>query len=377
MLVMTSPRSYDVVVVGAGVVGLGHAVHAAARGARVAVVERNPRATGASVRNFGHGCVTGQAGDALRYAMAARRDWLRLSEEAGFWIRDAGTVVVARADDEYAVLEDFQAERGEDVVLLDATDVRARVPVAEDVVGGAWLPLDLRIDAREAVGSIATWLAGRGVTFHWSTSMHGIEGDVVRTSRGDLRAKHVVVAVGHDVDRLYPALADQHEVLRCSLHMIELDNPTPATVEPAVLTGWSLLRYDGFAVSPALTKVRERLAAAEPASVEAGLNLMFTQRPTGEIVFGDTHDYADTVVPFRDEQRDDLLLGHARRLFGAGALRVRARWQGVYASAPRPFLHATPQRHVHVVSVTAGIGMTTAFGLAEHVIDNLLTDKDL
>src|SRR5262245_10073947 len=127
---MTSPRPYDVLIVGAGVVGLGHALHALERGACVAVVERNPRATGASVRNFGHGCVTGQAGEALRYAMTARRDWLRLSKEAGFWLRDAGTVVVARADDEYEVLEDFHAERGEDVVLLDAAAVRDRAPVA-------------------------------------------------------------------------------------------------------------------------------------------------------------------------------------------------------------------------------------------------------
>lgn len=99
---MTSREPVDVLVVGAGVVGLAHAVHAVERGARVAVVERDPRARGASVRNFGHGCVTGQAGDALRYATAARRDWLRLARAAGFWLRDRGTVVVARADDERA-----------------------------------------------------------------------------------------------------------------------------------------------------------------------------------------------------------------------------------------------------------------------------------
>jgi D-hydroxyproline dehydrogenase subunit beta len=360
-------------VVGAGVVGLGHAMHALARGARVAVVERNPRALGASVRNFGHGCVTGQAGTALRYAMAARRDWLRLSRDAGFWLRDAGTVVIARSDDEYAVLEDFHAERGDDVVLLDERELKGRVPVAQDVTGGAWLPLDLRVDAREAAASIAAWLAARGVAFHWSTSVHGIEDGVVRTSRGDLRADKVVVAIGHDVDRLYPGIAAVHEVRRCSLHMLELDDPMRAVIDPAVLTGWSLLRYDGFAVSPALDRVRARLAATDPASVEAGLNLMFTQRPAGAIVFGDTHDYADVVPPFRAEQRDDLLLSHARRLFGTNALTIRARWRGVYASAPQPFLIASPSPDVRVVSVTSGIGMTTGFGLAEQVVADLLT----
>src|ERR1700759_1894957 len=98
--------------------------------------------------------------------MAARREWLRLAREAGFWLRDAGTVVVARADDEYAVLEDFHAERGDDVVLLDAAEVRSRVPVAGDVVGGAWLPLEGRVDARTAVAGIAAWLAALGWVFH-------------------------------------------------------------------------------------------------------------------------------------------------------------------------------------------------------------------
>jgi glycine/D-amino acid oxidase-like deaminating enzyme len=55
---------YDLVVVGAGIVGLAHAWMAAKRGLRVAVLEKNSRCTGASVRNFGFITVTGQrAGD--------------------------------------------------------------------------------------------------------------------------------------------------------------------------------------------------------------------------------------------------------------------------------------------------------------------------
>jgi FAD dependent oxidoreductase TIGR03364 len=367
---MTSPA--DVLVVGAGIVGLGHAMHAVDRGARVTVVERNPRALGASVRNFGHGCVTAQDGDALRFAIAARRHWLRAAREAGFWIREAGTVVVARAEDEYAVLEDFHGERGDDVVLLDADGVKEKVPVDEGGAGGAWLPLDLRVDPREAVASIAAWLATRGVTFHWSTSVHGIEGEVVHTSRGDLQAANVIVAVGHDVDRLYPEISENYSVRRCSLHMLELDNPQGTFIDPAVLTGWSLLRYEGFAVSPVLKQLRARLEATEPAGLEAGLNLMFTQRPSGEIVFGDTHDYGEFVSPFRAEQRDELLLEQARGLFGIQTPRVRARWRGVYASAPDNFLIDSPAPNLRVVSVTSGIGMTTGFGLAEQVIDGLL-----
>lgn len=363
--------SVDLLVIGAGVVGLAHAVHAAGRGARVAVLDRDARAVGASVRNFGHICITAQAGEILDFALSGRADWLRLAKEAGFWSRDAGTVVVARAADELAVLADLAAERGSDVIVLSAAEVRQRLPVTGEVVGGAWLPLDLRVDPRAAIPAIAEWLSGQGVRFHWSTSALGIDGNQVRTSRGTIEAERIVVAVGHDVDRLYAGIAEAHGITRCSLHMLQLANPSAAAIDPAVLTGYSLLRYPGFAISPATDAVRARLANEDPEAVAAELNLMFTQRPDGDIVLGDTHECAVTVDPFRDEARDALLLAQARRLFGTERLRVRLRWQGVYAAADEPFVVAAPAAHVRVVSVTTGIGMTIGFGLARRVIDEL------
>ncbi|HEY3736031.1 MAG TPA: FAD-dependent oxidoreductase, partial [Jatrophihabitans sp.] len=56
--------SADLVVVGAGIVGLGHAAAALRRGLSVVVLERDSRAVGASVRNFGHVCTTPQSGQA-------------------------------------------------------------------------------------------------------------------------------------------------------------------------------------------------------------------------------------------------------------------------------------------------------------------------
>ena len=100
----------DLVVVGAGVVGLAHAIEARARGLSVVVVERDARAVGASVRNFGHIGTTLHGGEAAAYAAAARDRWLNLAPKAGFEILEVGTVVVARSEAELAVLEEFAAE---------------------------------------------------------------------------------------------------------------------------------------------------------------------------------------------------------------------------------------------------------------------------
>lgn len=347
--------SVDLVVVGAGVVGLAHAWHAVRRGLSVAVVERDEHAAGASVRNFGHGCFTAQDGVAFEYAMAAREQWLTLAREAGFWLRESGTLVMARHDDERAVLEEFASVR--DIALTDE---------------GAFLPLDIRVNPREAVHAIAALLAARGVTFHWSTNVLTVEPGLVRTSRGELRCRAAVVAVGHDVDRFFPDLAEERQIQRCQLRMLRVAHG--GVIDPAVLTGFSMLRYEAFARCPSTEKVRERLTNDHPELVEAGLNLMFTQLPDGSLTIGDTHHYGRTVDPYRPEDLDDLVLTETARLLGVPGLRVLERWRGIYASAPEPFLTATPVPLTRAVSVTSGIGMTTALGLAPAVLDDLLQE---
>ncbi|NUP61586.1 MAG: TIGR03364 family FAD-dependent oxidoreductase [Nonomuraea sp.] len=364
--------SADLVVVGAGIVGLAHAVDAVRRGLSVAVVERDERAVGASVRNFGHCSFTAQEGDALRYGMAARATWLNLAKETGLWLRDAGTVVVARADDEYAVLEEFAAARDGHAVLLDAREVAERVPVGSDVVGGAWLPLDVRVDPRQAVHAIAEWPARQGVRFHWATSAHLVEPGMVVTSRGRLSAGRVVVAVGHHLDRHFPDLAERSGLRRCALHMLRVADPYGRSVDPAVLSGFSLLRYDAFTACPAAPALRARLQSRRPDLIGIGLNLMFTQSPDGDLIVGDTHAYGKTFDPYKTDELDRYVLDEAARLLGVGRLTVRERWRGVYASAPDPFLVATPMSGVRAVAVTSGIGMTTALGLAPEVLDDLL-----
>ncbi|POM23389.1 hydroxyglutarate oxidase [Actinomadura rubteroloni] len=363
----------DLLVVGAGVVGLAHAAEARRRGLSVAIVERDAFATGASVRNFGHICVTAQTGDALRYALAARETWLRLAVEAGFTADACGTLVVARRPEELAVLEEFAAERGAGQVrLLDAAGVARHLPRADPaVLGGAHLPLDLRLDAPAVIPALAGWLAGQGVPIAWRTTVLGVEPGLVRTSRGEVRAARTVVAAGHDLDRLLPDAAEG--VTRCLLQMLEVAPPDGLRVAPGVLTGTSLLRYRGFAAQPSAAALRAVVAAERPDLLDADVNLMFTQRPGGAIVLGDTHHYAAAHPPFDDEDTAALLLREGARLLGVPSLRVLRRWRGVYASsATTDFLNAKVADGVRAVAVTSGIGMTTAHGLARAVLDSLL-----
>jgi FAD dependent oxidoreductase TIGR03364 len=292
-------RHYDLAIVGGGIVGLGHAVAALRRGLTVAVVDRASGVEGASVRGFGHLCITGLEGEARVYAELGRDLWLTLSDEAGFWLRESGTVAVAQAPDELAVLEEFRDTRGgHDVRMLTPADVREHTPVADGVaVGGAFLPADLQVDPREAAPAIARWLDAHGVDFFWQTTATGVETGRVHTSRGRVSADAVVVAVDHEVDRLFPGIAEDHGIQRSTLDLLLVEADTERPLTAPVLTGWSLLRTSGFAHTPSAGALRERLASERPDLAAFELDQTFAQRPDGSIVVGAARRRGDDIPP--------------------------------------------------------------------------------
>ncbi|WP_369045732.1 TIGR03364 family FAD-dependent oxidoreductase [Sinomonas sp. P10A9] len=394
----------DLIVVGAGILGLAHASLALTQGQSVIVLDRDHEAVGASVRNFGHACVTAQSGDLHAIAKASRRHWLAMAERAGFWAAEAGAVVIARTRAELDVLDELSAAREDgEVALLDADETARRVgrPHADGILGGAWLRDDLRVDPRTTVAALAAWIdtQPRGEV-RWNTTVFGAgEADpaggadptdgadredradraggadladdarvVVRTSRGPLRARRAVVCVGHDVDRLWPELAAEHRIQRCALQMARVAPLEATEIAPAVLTATSMLRYPAFTDLPSAQALREQVQAARPELIDIGANVMCTQRPDGSLLIGDSHAYSLTAAPFLDERTSQILLDEHRAALGRD-LAVIERWQGIYASSDvAPYLVREVAPGVTVVSVTSGVGMTLSFGLAERTL---------
>ncbi|WP_275778533.1 TIGR03364 family FAD-dependent oxidoreductase [Paenarthrobacter sp. Y-19] len=384
-------QAVDVVVVGAGIIGLAHAAHAVANGLTVTIIERDHHAAGASVRNFGHCCITAQSGDLYELARTSRKYWLEFAEQAGFWAVESGAVVLARTDAEMAVLRELSAAREPgQVQLLSPAATRERLdPVAAGLpdggtrqsvwpglVGGAFLRDDLRVDPRTAVAKLAEWLSRQsGVELHWNTAALGFsqspDGVTVQTSRGALQAKQVFVCVGHDVDYLFPDLAAEHRIQRCALQMSLAAGPAGVRFTPAVLTATSMLRYPAFTDMPAAEALRSEVEAKQPELLDIGANVMFTQRPDGTIILGDSHHYHRTADPFLDEAVTDALNNDISGRIGR-PLEIIERWQGIYASSDvAPILVRNIQPGVTVVSVTSGVGMTLSFGLAHRNVSRL------
>ena len=384
-------RTADVIIVGAGIIGLAHAAHAVANGLTVTIIERDHHAVGASVRNFGHCCITAQSGELYQLAQTSRKYWLEFAERAGFWAAESGAVVLARTDAEMAVLRELsEAREPGQVELLSPAGTRQRLGSAEaglhddgtrqgawpGIVGGGFLRDDLRVDPRSTVARLAEWLGRQpGVELLWNTAARGFsqspEGVTVQTSRGTLQAKQVFVCVGHDVDYLFPDLAAEHRIQRCALQMSLAAKPAGLNFAPAVLTATSMLRYPAFTDMPAAEALRSEVEAKQPKLLDIGANVMFTQRPDGTIIMGDSHHYHRTADPFLDESVTTTLNTEIAARIGQ-PLEIIQRWQGIYASSDvAPILVRDVQPGVTVVSVTSGVGMTLSFGLAHRNISRL------
>jgi FAD dependent oxidoreductase TIGR03364 len=369
---------YDIAVIGAGIVGLAHALAAARRGLRAVVIDRDAQANGASIRNFGFVTVTGQQkGECWKRAMRSRQIWAEVAEAAGIAVEHAGLCVAARRPEALSVLEAFAAtEMGRDCLLLTPQAAAEKVSAlrAGALVGALWSPHELRVESRTAVPKLAQWLSdAHGVTFVRSTLVRDVAPPVIETSRGPIHAACAVVCPGDDFLTVLPERIAAYRLTTCKLHMLRV---RPALGTPrlgaAVMSDLGLVRYLGYAELPEAAALKARLQAEQAAALENGVHLIAVQSADGSLVVGDSHHYGETVDPFASAGIDDLILDELDAVLDLGARVVGERWIGTYASATdRLMLIDRPSDSVRIVIVTSGTGASTAFAIAEEVVAEL------
>lgn len=365
----------DLIVVGAGIVGLAHAWAGVQRGLRVTVIERDHRCVGASIRNFGFVTVTGQpAGDTWRRARASRDTWARLAPEAGIAIEHRGLWVVARRPRAAAVLQAFMdTPMAEGCELHEAAEAAARAPGLRlhDATAALYSPHELRVESRSAIPRLAGWLAERhGVRFIWGDSVLHAAGGQVHTATRRLSAGRVVLCTGADLTGVAQPVLAHHGLHLTRLQMLRVMPEPGFRLGAAVMGDLSLVRYGGYAALPASAPLLAQLQDEEPDSLAAGIHLIVVQSADGSLVVGDSHHGCPTPEPFADDAVDELILRHLRQTLELSECRVLQRWTGVYPTgAPVDCVIEAPDAVTRVVVVSSGTGASTAFGIAEEVFD--------
>jgi FAD dependent oxidoreductase TIGR03364 len=371
-------KSYDLAVVGAGVLGLAHAYAAARLGKRVVVIERDGRANGASIRNFGFVTVTGQPrGETWARARRSRDVWADVAAQAGIPVEQTGLLLVMRRAESLRVAEAFlKTEMGEGCSLLDRTELLARLPQATSAQGALWSPHDLRVESRTAIPRIAEWLGEKwNVDFLFETATLDVEPPRIHTSRGIVAADAAIVCPGDDFVLLFPDRIAKYKPTKCRLSMVRLSDPG-FRLPAALMSDLGLVRYHGYADLPEAAPLRARLEKEQSAHLKHGVHLIAVQSADGSLVVGDSHHYDGTPGPFAEAETERLILDELHAATGMTVPPVIERWTGVYASSPeRSMFVDAPSPSIRVVLVTGGNGASTAFAIGEEVVGALYDRK--
>jgi FAD dependent oxidoreductase TIGR03364 len=367
---------FDVAVVGAGIVGLAHALAAAKAGKRVVVIDRDPRANGASIRNFGFVTVTGQErGDSWTLARRTREIWADAAPAAGIAVEQQGLIVTLRRPEALAVAEAFlDTEMGEGCEWLDGAAFRARHAdiAAEGALGALVSPHELRVESRTALPKLVAWLeAAHKVTFLTETAVYAVAPPRIETSRGPVEAEIVIVCPGDEFVSLFAKRIAAYRPQRCRLSMLRLASPGFRLPAP-VMSDLSLARYAGYAALPQAEALRRRLGVEQAAHLANGVHLIVVQSADGSLVVGDSHHYGDLPAPFAPAEAEACILDEFERATGLAPPPVIERWVGSYAVCDdRTYFIDKPSDDVRLVMVTSGTGASTGFGIAERTIADL------
>jgi FAD dependent oxidoreductase TIGR03364 len=360
--------------------GLAHAHAAASRGWKVVVFERSPRASGASVRNFGMIWPIGQPhGRMHQLALRSRARWVEALEQAKLPYWPQGSLHVVYREDEAAVLREFaelSAGLGYECSWLPAAQVLARSQAVrpDGLIGGLWSGTELTVDPRVTIAALPVFLQERfGVEINFGCAVHSIDLPCVEAGHDRWMVDHVIVCGGDDFETLYPETFAASGLTRVKLQMLRTEpQPQGWHLGPALAAGLTLRFYSAFGVCSTLPALRNRIAQETPEYDRWGIHGLVSQTALGELTLGDSHEYGPCVDIFNREEVDDLMLGYIRGFLNAPVMKIAQRWHGVYAKHPeQPYLAITPTPGVKIVTSPAGAGMTLAFGIAEETFQDM------
>jgi FAD dependent oxidoreductase TIGR03364 len=379
---MKTDGTFDVVVIGAGVLGAFHAYFACRRGLRTLLIERGDAPNEASVRNFGTIVPSAMTPDEWhRRGLETAAIYRGLAAELPPFLQTGGTQYLALTPGELAVLSEFTRvgpERGYACRLLDPRESVALNPSIDggNCLGSLHFPDDLRVHPRRLFEGLIPWMT-RTLGCHYlpKTVATGVESDgdgclVTTASGARFKGRNVFVCTGADFRTLFPRLFAESGLSRCRLQMMRT-RPHPTRLPTTLASGLSLRWYPSFRMCAAWERLRDE--PVDPELERRGIHVLLVQDEDGRLVVGDSHEYSDgDFPPGVDAHTEHLILREARKLVRLPADAVAERWHGVYAlHRDRPVFTAGVGGAVRIVTGIGGKGMTTGPALARESIDRL------
>ena len=351
-------KPFDILIVGAGIVGSAVARECALIGWRVGVIEGGTPAGGATAAGMGHVVVMDDSPAQLALTAFSRSLWQRDSGmlPKSVEYENRGTIWVAADDEEMAEVHARQKayeEAGIEAQVLTAAELADKEPnLRRGLTGGLLVPGDSVVYPPAAAGFYLAEARRLGAEVFLARAMSASQGQVLLSDGVSLVAERIVLAVGTECD-LLPSLPIQKR----KGHLVITD------------------RYPGF-LHHQLVELGYLKSAHKVTSDSVAFNIQ--PRQTGQLLLGSSRQYGNEEPKAEAEMLRRMIDRATEYMPGLEKLSVLRVWTGFRAATADklpligPAAGLSEDRSLWLAAGFEGLGITNAPGAARLLIDGML-----
>jgi glycine/D-amino acid oxidase-like deaminating enzyme len=351
-------KPFDVLIVGAGVVGCAVARECALAGYRVGVIEGATIGNGATAAGMGHVVVMDDSPAQLALTAFSRSLWRRDSGKMPKSVEyeSCGTLWVAADDEEMAEVHPRRTiynEAGIEARVLSSAELAREEPnLRPGLRGGLLVPGDGVVYPPAAAAFYLAEARQLGAEVFLARALSASNGEALLSDGVTLRSERIVLAVGTQCD-LLPSLPIQKR----KGHLVITD------------------RYPGF-VRHQLVELGYLKSAHKVIEDSVAFNVQ--PRQTGQLLLGSSRQYGNERSEVEPEVIRRMLDRATAYLPGIRSLSVLRMWTGFRAATPDklpligPATGFTSDRTLWLAAGFEGLGITNAPGAAQLLVDGML-----
>ncbi|MFM7852919.1 MAG: TIGR03364 family FAD-dependent oxidoreductase [Flammeovirgaceae bacterium] len=378
---------FDLIVVGAGIVGTFHAYFAAKKGLKVVLIEKDQRPRQATVRNFGQVVPSGMSSSWFQFALRGVEVYRQIQNKFDISIRNNGSVYIASNESEQQLIYELHhvmQQRDYPSVLMSQSECIKKWPALKtDYCKEAiFFPTELSAEPEFLIHRLLEFMirTEQNFTYLPATTVVACEttttGTKVFTNRQiQYEAKKTVVCNGGEFRLLFPEMFAKSGIVMSKLQMMRTQALPTVNLDGNILTGLTIRRYESFQELPSFKSMKTPDELTE--LKKWGIHILFKQAIDRSIIIGDSHEYAsvtesDDLGFMQNEYINQLMLAEAQRIVAFDVLQIAQTWSGFYPQHPqKDIVEIDIEENIHIRTAIGGKGMTSGAGYAEASLNKI------
>lgn len=376
---------YDIIIIGAGILGSFHAYHACKKGLSVLLLEKDTQPSEATVRNFGQIVPSGMSqGKWQTYGIRSLEIYKQIQKQFDIGVRNSGSIYIASDETELTLiheLAEINKSNNYSSLLLGKDDCLQKIEgLKKDYCkGGLIFPGEITIEPDKMIHQLIAFMQEQLKLVycnHVAVSFcDNINGKcVVEDSTGKSYTSDVaIICNGRDFQQLFPLLFYSSNIEVSKLQMMKTVPIPNFNLPGSILTGLSIRRYESFRECSSYKKLQAD--TINDHFKKWGIHILFKQAADGAIIIGDSHEYASAKEQSKlgyevNEEINEIILREARRIIDLPNWQIATSWNGYYAQTKSDdgLFKKEVANNIHVITAIGGKGMTASAGLAEETI---------